>query len=774
MSKCVCFLLVVAAFASNVAFAQSQSDPPPLRRVTLYKHGVGYFERQGKVTGDAQVSFLFDAGQMNDVLKSLVVLDRNKGKISSVSFDSTKPMDRRLEEFGLSLDQSNATGLTSLLGQLKGAKVELRAGGSPASGVIVGIEKRRAMNGPEIRETDELIMITESGELRSYELDQIRGIRLLDQKLREDLDQYLSILQSSIHKNLRRLTIAATGQGERELFVSYVVEAPIWKATYRIVLDPKLKPFLQGWALINNVQDEDWNDVTLSLVSGAPVSFIQDLQQPIYKRRPVVGLPEEVSVAPQIPQASINRPALNLLSGSRGGVINGVVTDSQGAVIPGATVRLRQTGGSAEVSVSSNTAGEYTLRGVPTGRYLLIVDGNGFKKRIEADVDVTPGQILSRNITLEVGAVTETVTVSAGRSTFSTDSSMSMTTVSAIRDQDSGVEIKIDTQDIGELFEYRIAHPITIKRNSSALIPILQSLVDGETVSLYNQATREQNPMNALYLSNNTGLTLEGGPMTIIEKDAYAGEALTGRIKPGEKRFITYSVDLGCRVSVKKDDEAEKAFLAEITNGEFRVHYKQTKTTQYTFNNLTDHAKTIYVEHPYDQDEKWRLAKTAKPVETTEDYYRFKVVVAPNANAVFTVNEELPDVNTFALSNLTTANLELFIQSNYLTPSMKQALDNILNQKAEIAGLIQQSSQKQSEISAIMKDQERMRENLRSLGKSEEEKQLLQRYVAKLTQGEDLLERLRAEDQKLKQERMLLDQRLGESIRKLAMEYRLP
>src|SRR5690349_20942518 len=113
------FLLWITPFA----LAQSESNPPPLRRVTLYKHGVGYFERQGKVNGDQQVTFQFDAAQMNDVLKSLVVLDLNKGNISSVTFDSTKPFDKRIEEFGIRLDGSNQVGLTSLLGQLKGARV---------------------------------------------------------------------------------------------------------------------------------------------------------------------------------------------------------------------------------------------------------------------------------------------------------------------------------------------------------------------------------------------------------------------------------------------------------------------------------------------------------------------------------------------------------------------------------------------------------------------------------------------------------------------------
>src|SRR5262249_57181303 len=137
-------------------------------------------------------------------------------------------------------------------------------------GIVLGIEKRARMQGAEKTEAQELVLVSDGGELRSIALDEMRGIKLLDAKLREDLEQYLSILQSTIHKNLRKLTISTTGQGERDLFISYVVEAPIWKTTYRVVLDGESPPFLQGWALVDNVQDEDWNDVTLSLVSGAP------------------------------------------------------------------------------------------------------------------------------------------------------------------------------------------------------------------------------------------------------------------------------------------------------------------------------------------------------------------------------------------------------------------------------------------------------------------------------------------------------------------------
>jgi hypothetical protein len=778
--RSIFFMLILTSILSSLALAQGENNPPPLRRVTLYKHGVGYFERQGKVNGDQQVTFLFDAAQMNDVLKSLVALDlgkgADKGKISAVTFDSIKPVDKRLEEFGISLDSTNATGLTSLLGQLKGARVEVRAGPSPAAGVVVGIEKRARRQGAEKIETQELVLVSEGGELRSIPLDQIRGIKLLDAKLREDLEQYLSILQSTIHKNLRKLTISTTGQGERDLFLSYVVEAPVWKTTYRVVLDSESKPFLQGWALVDNAQDEDWNDVRLSLVSGAPVSFIQDLQQPRYKQRPVVGMPDDLTVAPQIPQASLGS---TLVFASGGGAVEGVINDESGAAIAGATVRVRRAGTNAEISSTADAKGRYRAQGLPQGLYSITVESPGFKKTVVNGLTVLAGRTAHNNVTLSVASVSETVRVQAENNSLALNGRdyLNMAKLvpgaSAMKDEDSGVEADVETQDIGELFEYRIAHPVTIKRNSSALIPILQNQIEGESVSLYNREARAQNPMSALYLNNTTGLTLESGSMTIIENDTYAGEALTGRVKPGEKRFITYAVDLGCRVSVKQGEENQKAYLAEIMNGEFRLHYKQVKTTVYTLNNLTDRAKTVYIEHPYSKDERWRLVDTAGPTETTEKYRRFKVVAAPKTTTQFSVSEELPESHTYLLTNITTNDIQVFVKSNYLTPEMEKSLEGVTELKTRIAALSRDLADKQSEIVAITRDQERMRENLRALGKTEEEKQLVQRYVGKIAQGEDQLERLRQEEKKLQDERNNLQRQLDERVKKLAMDHRL-
>lgn len=760
---CLFFTLFIGLSVS--ISAQNQDNPLPLRRVILYKHGVGYFERQGKVNDDQQISFSFDASQMNDVLKSLVVLDLSKGKIGAVNFDSVKPLDKRLEEFGLVLDDTNAAGLTTLLGQLRGSHVEVKTLTGVNTGTVVGLEKRSRIQAQEKIDSQDLVLMVE-GELRSIPQEQIRGIKLLDSKMRGDLERYLGVLQSTVKKNARTLSISANGKGLRDLFVSYVVEAPVWKTTYRIVLDEKNKPFLQGWAVVDNVQDEDWTNVSLSLVAGMPVSFTMDLQQPRYKRRPAIAPPDDLVMTPQIAEASkgvlLSRISSGLVAGSG---IQGVVTDPSGAVIPGTRIIVNRDGDPREYRATSNNEGQYSVN-VPSGTFQIRFEKAGFQSTTVSRVSVR-GTALA-NVILRVGSVSESVNVEASE-VLRTESEEAMSSLAT----NESFAMNVSTQDIGELFEYKIDQPISIKRNSSALIPIVQSALEGETASLYNVKTLKQNPMNAVYLTNSTGLTLEGGPITVIENGTYSGEAMTARIKPGEKRFITYAVDLGCRVETKTEEENQAAYQSEILNGEFRVHYKQSKTTKYILTNVSPRPKTIFIEHPIDKnsDKDWKLVNTPNPVETTENYRRFKEMIAPNSTTEFVVTEELPDRDSYQITNVTTDNLTVWVRDKYLSPAMKKSLDEVLEIKAKIAILNSQIQEKQDAIRTFTQEQARMRENLKVLGKSEEEKKLLARYVNKISESEDQIERTRTQESGLVEQRTIIQRQLDAKIRSLAFNH---
>ena len=274
---------------SATAAAAAQSEPRaseapeklPVRRVVLYKNGVGYFEHLGQVNGSQDVHIDFTSAQLNDVLKSLTVLDLSGGRITGVDYNSEAPLAHRLATLRLALGEKPTQ--SEFLGALRGARVEVRSGtAAPITGKLLSVERKTRSNPTFAVETDEISLITDSGEVRSVDLNPQTSIRILDHDLQVEVGRYLGLVAAARDQDIRRMTISTTGSGERNLYVSYISEVPIWKTTYRIVLSSKAekKPLLLGWAIVDNTVGEDWNNVELSLVAGAPHSFIQRLSEP--------------------------------------------------------------------------------------------------------------------------------------------------------------------------------------------------------------------------------------------------------------------------------------------------------------------------------------------------------------------------------------------------------------------------------------------------------------------------------------------------------------
>src|ERR1700688_3427703 len=358
----------------------------PIRRVVLYKNGVGYFEHLGHVRGSESVHIDFTSAQLNDVLKSLTVLDLSGGRITGVEYNSEAPLARRLATLRLSLGERPT--IAEFLGSLRGARLEVRSGNGPTlTGRLLSVERKtRTGAGPGWTvETDEISLITDSGEVRSVDLNASTSVKIAEKDLQLEVGRYLWLIASSRDQDVRRMTISTTGIGERNLYVSYISEVPIWKTTYRIVLPTKAekKPLLQGWAIVDNTVGEDWNEVELSLVAGAPHSFIQQLSEPFYGRRPVVPLPESVQLSPQTHAAT--------LSGGSGR-LSGAVTDAGGAILAGASVRLLDENGPPLASTVSDSSGNYSFSSMPAGNYRLELEQRGFKKSVVSQLNVGPGE----------------------------------------------------------------------------------------------------------------------------------------------------------------------------------------------------------------------------------------------------------------------------------------------------------------------------------------------------------------------------------------------
>ena len=800
-------LLVAVSLFSTTHFAQNRttrranptqltttsapSQTLPIRRVILYSNGVAYIERRGTVTGHAEIGLSFKQSQVDDVLKSMVVLDLGQGRIGAVSYNSSAPPAARLADIPFSIDAGseggNGGGLAGVLSQLQGAHVAITTANRTAIGSILTVEERKPQK-DGMKASHCLVITSENGELMSFDLDDVRSIKLIDEGARRDLNEFASATASARRRDAKTIVVTSDGTGAREMLVSYTIAAPIWKTTYRVVLDSSGKPFFQGWAIVDNVSEEDWKNISLSLVSGSPVSFIQQIQRPFYRYRPIVPMPEDLNLDPQLYEPAEGGGG----GGGYGppGTVTGRVTDPNGAAVAGATVTITNVSTNQQTTTRTSDEGVYRSPVLPPGNYNVKVESPGFKSSVLTDLILRASGAAHANIALEVGSVNAVVTVRASDESTTvqntitsrrvydlaaTANSSSLEGVSlsdAVTQPDSGVQTAATGSEVGDLFEYRIDQPVTVPRDRSALIPILQTRMEGERVSIYNESARQDRPMGGIVLKNTSPLTLEGGALTVIEGDAYAGEALMERLKPGEQRLISFELDLGTLVTARAKEKRAPTFLVRAVNGVFQAHYHQTNQKIYVVTNQTDKPRVVMIEHPVRQD--WTLSgDTQKPEEKTANYYRFRVKVGAHEKLELPVTEQRVLMETYTLTSFTRQDLELFIAKNYIDANTRMTLERIIDLRSRLAAKEARVESIDSEVEEIAKDQERLRDNIKALTATAEAKQLITRYVAKADSQETRLEQLNKEKQALGQEITGLEGELETVVRGLSIDRKL-
>ena len=771
--------LLTLLFLSTSLSAQ-ETVPVPVRKVVLYKNGMGYFEHLGTVKGQQSVEIVLPSSQLNDVLKSLTVIDLGKGQVAGVTYDSTAPLDRRLSE--LPIDLNSAQGLVGFLNQIRGAGVEIRMPAGPVSGKLMSAEVKTRSTAPgSTVQIVQIAIFAPSGEVRLVELESVGALRLTDPALASEIARYLDLLDTAHQRDVRRLRIQTVGSGERQLYVSYTSEAPIWKTTYRVVLDPKQKPLLQGWAIVDNTTPMDWVDVTLSLVAGAPISFVQNLSQPLYARRPVVPLPAGVQVTPQIHEGALQ------LSGGRTSIA-GVVNDPSQAPVPGATVAVLDEGGNLVRQVVSDDKGQYSAD-VPPGTYRIRASLAGFQNSEYQGIQVQPGRTIALNFTLQVGAVSEAVVVEkdvledsrrSRREMMNMPASPPLPSVGATAGIAGGslgevmrqrAPVAAQTQAVAEQFEYKLRQPATIRKNESGLLPIIHAEVEGDKVSVYSESSGERHPRLAVWLKNTSGMTLDAGSFTVIDTNAFAGEGLIESIQPAESRLLSYAVDVGVEVSTNIGSERQKVERVQISRGVLRMHSKMVEKKTYTIRNNDEKARAVVLEHRLRPG--WKLIETAQPAESSANHYRFKVEAKAKTTTEFVVREESPQEITYGIINITPEQIALWVRERSIDPEIEKALGGIVAKKNEINELAQKMATLEKEQGEIFRDQERVRGNLQRLGQTPEEATLRQRYIRQLEQQENRLGALRAERDRLDNARAQAQKQLDQMLQNLTLDRKL-
>ena len=617
--------------------------------------------------------------------------------------------------------------------------------------------------------------MSDTGEMRNFELGPGTSVRLAERDLSGEVGKYLDLIASSRARDLRRMTISATGTGDRDIFVSYISEVPVWKSTYRIILPQKKdeKPLLQGWAIVDNTVGEDWKDVQLSLVAGAPQSFIENISQPFYTRRPVVQLPPSVMLTPQEHESTMESAVGAGVGGGMGGgtiaglapgmigatSLRGTVTDASGAVVPGARVTVRNDETGASQNTATDARGVYQFYNVPPGNSALFVDSPGFKRFDLTNFYIGVGRSNEIDARLEVGAAEESVEVQASTARVETDSAE----VSEIAGKQT---VEAEGKDMGDYFEYNIKQPITIGKNQSALVPILQARIEAEKVSLWNEDSKEIR--RALWITNSSGLTLDSGTFNILDGDTFAGEGLIETVHPAERRLISYAGDPALNIKMEEESSEKPATHVRIAKGVMILTREQRDSRKYTLHNADTEQRQVIIEHP--ARDGWKLAEGPKPEETSESFLRFRVGVGPGKTEEMKIEEYHPEDTRYELTDLDDDTVALIGQQNHISPALQDVFRRVLAKKNEVDHFEAQITTRQAEITSIGQEQARIRENMKVLKGSPEEKALLERYTHELDSQEDRLAVLKKEIADLQAQHDKSSDELDQMIEQITMD----
>jgi len=658
----------------------------PIREVILYKSGVGYFERAGALSPGESARLDFKAEDMNDVLKSLTLQDRNGGKVTGLRYDSSQPLEQKLAEFPFKIE--GQASLSSFLDQVKGARIEMKFAAETVSGTVVSA--RLAASEDKKPDREQVVLFLDSGDLRTFDLAAASSIRFADPKLQGQLKDYLTAVNQARSKEKRSIYIDSSDAKDRQIAASYMLPTPIWKSSYRLIFDEKDEPTLEGWAIIDNTTGEDWNNVHLAVVSGRPVSFISQLYEPRYVIRQTAGLGEDQAVGPQV----------------YGGVIGGVA------------------GGMASAAPAPPPS--------PAQTTALRMNARNLKQQM------TRAQFGVAADSISTDTATQSVQV-------------------------SGAEVNVAASDLGELFEYKFAAPVTVKKDESAMLPFLQQKIGSRKLLVYSENYGDH-PMNAVELTNSTGKTLDGGPITVFEAASYAGEALMNTVKTGDKRLISYAVDLGTRVTTKFDSSGNLVREIHVNRGTLTTRLAEQETKTFTIRNVDQKAKTLIIEHPERQGYK---LLTLKPSATTADSYRFEVKLAADSTQKFPVAEERLYDESTAVSSLTPDVLLTYVRNKAISDPGKQQLQQILDLKRKIADVDGQIHQADADVNNMVTDQNRIRQNLVSLNQVSGQQEQVQKYARQLATQENQLAAMRDHSSDLKKQKSALESNLSAQIEKL-------
>lgn len=609
----------------------------PITRMILFKHGIAYLERRAQWRGD-RLALTVRIGEMNDLLKSLTIIDEGDGRVIGVEYAT--PQDRVERLSGCSVQPGGERSFQDLLVSLRGRRVELQFDQNEAwRGILLGID-RPPSNQPITAGTVS-ILLEESATVQYASIGHMRGVKILDDTGTDDLRFFLgTLLTTEQHAEV----VVHLTPGDHDLCIGYIIPAPSWRVSYRFVVTPdegvgeRVQTVLMGWGIFDNQLEEDLAEINLSLVAGMPISFVYDLYKPAIPERHVVHDDKRTIAGPVMLEAA--------------GLVKGLGAMPQGIESPVA---------------------ELAIQGI------------------------TP-------------------------EAFS-----------------NSVMVGVAGKERGALFQYDVAMPVTVGRGQSALVPIVSARLPGRRNLVYNSEQFEEHPVAVLRVLNNSGVALERGPVTVIDDDGYAGEAILAFTPIDREIVIPYAVELG--VSVKEEAGTDMEMHSIRVDGHYlRIEEWVTQWREVVISNETNRPKRILIDQAY--EDKYALYESPQPVEQTASFLRFAVDVPANDRSTLRIQLRKSIARREEIVMHHRQSLEAYLTRAQLNRGDKARLTKVIDAWSELASLQSELDALGRERKGIYEAQEQMRANLSHLATDGEEGKLRADFVNKLRSSEEQLERV--------------------------------
>lgn len=693
-------LLAVLTFAAAAAACQPPRYPYAttggalhLSKVVLYRNGIGYFERVGHVDGDT-LTLRVRKDQINDLLKSLTVVERDGGRAVSISM----PLDPRSWANAASATLGPGNGsLAEVLDKLRGTVVTLRTHDRSVTGRILLVEA--IVQTPPIqplpagdREQDYKVTLIDGEHMSVVRLSQVTGITLHNGDIAVQFQRSLDATAGEGMFQQVDVTIRLAGHHAKDLLVSYVVSAPMWKPTYRVVLPDAGKgdALLQGWAVVDNTTGEDWKDVKLALTAGAPIAFRYDLHTPhTVERADLTQIGMEKHAVASVGETGYGQP---------GGVLAG------GAAPPPPPM-------AAPTSAAAPAPMPYKEAKTEDRDESGVTGGDG-------DASDNGPAMDAQTLAQSMQANTHATAVSG-------------------------------------LTRYDLDDRLTVPDGTSTMVAIINAKVDGEETFMYRPGGSgpgyESNPYRVIRFKNSTPFALESGPISIYSGGSFVGEGISEPVSAGVDVTIPFAVEASLLVASHQQYAGDEMHLVKIVRGVMQVETFSRRTTTWEVTAQQPRAAdaTIYIRHPK-AGGNYELAPRPAGTEDLADAYLIPIHLAAGATkASLDVVEQTPSRAQLSIWDAGALKLlQGILADGAVDPGVRSKLQPIVQLRQDVGRIDTEIEGKQRTRAELDQRAQETRANLAAIKKDPRAGDLRKRLSDRLEQftkdgdqlGRDLVE----------------------------------